>query len=54
MQISYFADGARCIANAKLWNPISDDFEYGWDVPCGMVTRDSAYPIRTVGCGKVQ
>jgi hypothetical protein len=54
MQTSYFADGARCMANAKLWNSTSDAFEYGWDVPCGMIAGDSGYPIRTVSCGKVQ
>jgi hypothetical protein len=50
MQTSYFADGARCMAGAKLSNPTSDEFEYGWDVPCGMIAGDGAYPIRTVGC----
>ncbi|KAH5617495.1 hypothetical protein HBI23_255590 [Parastagonospora nodorum] len=48
---AYFADGARCMAGAKLSNPTSDEFEYGWDVPCGMIAGDGAYPIRTVGCG---
>jgi hypothetical protein len=50
MQTSYFTEGARCMPGAKLSNPNSDDFEYGWDVSCGVFGGDDAYPIRTVGC----
>jgi hypothetical protein len=54
MQTSYFTKDAMCMPGAKLSNPTSDKFEYGWDVPCGVVSGDAAYPIRMVECSTIR
>jgi hypothetical protein len=50
METSYFTQDARCMPGAKLPKQDSDEFEYGWDVSCGMVSGDKEYFIRTVNC----
>jgi hypothetical protein len=50
MQTSYFTKDAKCMPGAKLSNPKSDNFEYGWDVSCGVVDGDNAYSIRMIEC----
>jgi hypothetical protein len=50
MQTSYFTKDAKCMPGARLSNPNSDDFEYGWDVSCGVVSGDNAYSVRTIDC----
>lgn len=50
MQTSYFTVDAKCMPGAKLSSPESDNFEYGWDVPCGLTHGDDAFPIRMIDC----
>ncbi|KAH7394627.1 hypothetical protein BKA66DRAFT_566987 [Pyrenochaeta sp. MPI-SDFR-AT-0127] len=50
METSYFTVDAKCMPGAKLSNSRSDDFEYGWDVSCGVIHGDNAYTIRTIEC----
>jgi hypothetical protein len=53
MQTSYFTIDAECMPGAKLSDPKSDDFEYGWDVDCGVSIGDNAYPIHIVDCKRI-
>ncbi|KNG45595.1 lytic polysaccharide monooxygenase [Stemphylium lycopersici] len=50
METSYYTVDANCAAGAKDRMPESDDFELGWDVPCGVVEGQSEYEIKTMTC----
>ncbi|RMZ67728.1 spore coat SP96 precursor [Pyrenophora seminiperda CCB06] len=50
MTTSYYTTDADCMPNAKLQNARSDDFELTWDVPCGAVEGDGAFPMQMIAC----
>ncbi|OAL56147.1 hypothetical protein IQ07DRAFT_498232 [Pyrenochaeta sp. DS3sAY3a] len=50
MVTSYFTVDARCRPGAKLSNPTSNTFEFGWEMACGIVNGDGAYPIEIIKC----
>jgi hypothetical protein len=50
MIVSYYTVDAACAANAKMNNPESDEFEIGWEEPCGVVEGDGQYPVKTMEC----
>lgn len=50
METSYYTHDAKCAPNAKVKKPVSDDFELGWDVNCGVVSGISEYTIKTFSC----
>ncbi|KAJ6284324.1 hypothetical protein J3E71DRAFT_171353 [Bipolaris maydis] len=50
MKMSYYTTDADCMPNAKLRHAQSDDFELGWDVACGVVEGDGAFPIQMIAC----
>lgn len=50
METSYYTTDANCMPNAKLKHTQSDDFELGWDVACGAVEGDGAFPIQMIAC----
>ncbi|KAI5364404.1 hypothetical protein J4E82_011488 [Alternaria postmessia] len=50
MKTSYYTTDAECMPDAKLQYTQSDDFELGWDVTCGAVEGDGAFPIQMIDC----
>ena len=50
MVVSYYTVDAACAANAKMNVPESDNFEIGWNEPCGVVEGDGEYPIKNMDC----
>jgi hypothetical protein len=50
METSYYTTDAKCAANAKLNNVVSDTFEIGWSDACGVITGDGEYPIKDITC----
>ncbi|RYN63899.1 hypothetical protein AA0119_g12482 [Alternaria tenuissima] len=50
MKTSYYTTDAECMPGAKLQYTQSDDFELGWDVTCGAVEGDGAFPIQMIDC----